>query len=97
MSKVIGFAQGGIDAAEHGEHDRDGLGGGLSGEPGGERHAGFSLMQDEHGPCALTDDEVAFPMADLGAAFDILWPSWMEARSLIMSREGLARRGRRRL
>ena len=31
-------------------------------------------MQDEHGPRALTDDEIAFPMADVGPTFDILWP-----------------------
>ena len=59
LSKRGGFAQGGIDPAEHGEHDGDGFSGGLSGEPRGEGHAGFSFMQDEHGPRALADDEVA--------------------------------------
>ena len=31
-------------------------------------------MQDEYGSRALTDDEVAFPMANVGAGFDVLWP-----------------------
>src|SRR4051812_11783824 len=90
-----GFAQGGIDPPEHGEHDRDGFSGGLSGEPRGEGHAGFSFMQDEHGPRALAEDEVAFPLSARPSTS--LGRSWMEARSLILSREGLARRGRRRL
>jgi hypothetical protein len=34
-----------------------GAGGGLSGKSRGERHAGFALMENEHGPCALADDE----------------------------------------
>ena len=63
------FAQGGINPGEHGKHDRDGLGGSLSGEPGGQRDAGFSFMQDEHGPRALADDQVAFPMADVARAW----------------------------
>jgi hypothetical protein len=29
------------------QHDRDGLGGGLSGEPRSEGHAGFALMENE--------------------------------------------------
>ena len=28
-------------------------------------------MEDEHGPRALADDEVAFPMANVGAGFDV--------------------------
>ena len=47
-------------------HDRDGLGGRLSGEPRSEGHAGFALMENEHGPRALADDEVALPMAGFG-------------------------------
>ena len=31
------------DPSEHRQHDRNGLSCGLSGEPGGERHAGFAL------------------------------------------------------
>jgi hypothetical protein len=31
-------------------------------------------MQDEHGPRALADDEVAFPVTNLGAAFDVPGP-----------------------
>ena len=64
----------GMDPPEHGEHDRDGFRGGLSGEPRGEGHAGFSFMQDEHRPRALADDEVAFPVTNIGAAFDVPWP-----------------------
>src|SRR3954471_2615814 len=34
----------------------------------------FSFMQDEDGPRALADDEVAFPVTPGGAAFDVPWP-----------------------
>jgi hypothetical protein len=54
--------------------DRDGLSGGLSGEPCCERHAGFALIENEHGPCALADDEIALPMAGLDSGVDILGP-----------------------
>src|SRR5215210_6968457 len=30
--------------------------------------------QDEYGPRALADDEVAFPVTHVGAAFDVPWP-----------------------
>jgi hypothetical protein len=61
----------------------------------GQRHTGFALMENEHGPCALADDEVApqWPASVLAAT--VLGRSWMEARSLIVSRAGLDRRGRR--
>ena len=36
-------------------------------------------------------------MAGLAAAFNGLRPSWIDARSLMVSREALARRGRRHL
>jgi hypothetical protein len=51
-----------IDAPEHREHRRYGLGRGLAYEPRGEGDAGFSFMQDQHRPRPLADDEVAFPM-----------------------------------
>ena len=63
-----------MDPPEHGEHDRDGFRGGISGEPRGEGHEGFSFMQDEHRPRALADDEVAFPVTNIGAAFDVPGP-----------------------
>ena len=94
--KSNGLAQRGFDAGEHRQHDRNGFGGGFS--PRCERDAGFSLIElieNEHGPCALADDEVALPMTSLGSGSDSR--SWMETRSLIVSREGLDRRGRRRL
>src|SRR3954471_364303 len=69
-----GFAQGGIDPPEHGEHDRDGFRRGLSREPRGEGYAGFWFMQDQHRPRALADDEVALPVTNIGAAFDVPWP-----------------------
>jgi hypothetical protein len=50
------------------------IGGGLPDESGCERHAGFALMENEHGPCAVADDEVALPMADLSSGIDILGP-----------------------
>jgi hypothetical protein len=49
-----GLAQRGFDPSEHRQHDRNGLSGGLASEPGGERHAGFALIENEHRPCALT-------------------------------------------
>ena len=63
-----------MDPPGHGKHDRGGVRGGLSGEPRGEGHAGFSFMQNEHGPRALADDEVAFPVTKIGAAFDVPGP-----------------------
>src|SRR5205807_6779166 len=62
------------DAGEDRQHDRNGLGGGLPDEAGCERHAGFALMENEHGPCALADDEVALPMADLSSGIGVLGP-----------------------
>src|SRR5271165_1722892 len=59
-----------IDAAEHREHRGDGFCGGLACEPRGERDPRLTLMQDEHRPRALADDEVALPMAGLAAAFN---------------------------
>jgi len=40
-------------------------------ESRGERHTRFAFVEDEHGPGALADDEVAFPMANVGAGFDV--------------------------
>ena len=65
-----GLAQRGLDPSEHRQHDRNGLSCGLSGEPGGERHAGFALMENEHRPYTLPNDEVTLPMAALGSAVD---------------------------
>ena len=31
-------------------------------------------MENEHGPCALADDEVALPMTSLGSSVDIFRP-----------------------
>jgi hypothetical protein len=56
------------------QHDRDGLSGCFPSEPGGESHPGFALMENEHGPGALADDEVALPMTGLGSGIDILGP-----------------------
>ena len=73
-AQALGLAQRGFDPSEHRQHDRNGLSGGLASEPGGERHAGFALMENEHRPCALTNDEVTLPMAALGSAVDSLGP-----------------------
>jgi hypothetical protein len=45
-----GLAQRRFDPSEHRQHDRNGLGGGFSGEPSCERRAGFTLMKNEHWP-----------------------------------------------
>ena len=58
--KSDGLAQRGCDAVE-GQHDRNGFSGSLSNEPRCKRYTGFALMENEHGPCALADDEVALP------------------------------------
>src|SRR2546428_1282333 len=42
--------------------------------PRSEGHAGFALMENEHGPRALADDEVALPMAGFGPSIDVLGP-----------------------
>ena len=85
-----GLAQRGFDPSEHRQHDRNGLSGGLSGEPGGERHAGFALMENEHRPCALTNDEVTLPMAALGSAVDSLGP-FVDGDAIL---DGILRRSR---
>ena len=76
--------------SEHRQHDRNGLSCGLSGEPGGERHAGFALMENEHRPCALTNDEVTLPMAALGSAVDGLGP-FVDGDAIL---DGILRRSR---
>ena len=48
-----GFSKSGIDAGEHGKHGRDGFGGGFSDQPGGQRQARLSFMQNKYGPCSL--------------------------------------------
>jgi hypothetical protein len=85
-----GLAQCGFDPSEHCQHDRNGLSCGLSGKPGGERHAGFALMQNEHRPCALTKDEVTLPMAALGSAVDSLGP-FVDGDTIL---DGILRRSR---
>ena len=92
-----GLAQRGFDPSEHRQHDRNGLSCGLSGEPGGERHAGFALMKNEHRPCALTNDGSPSQWPPSVLPSTVLGRSWMETRSLMVSCEGLDRRGRRRL
>ena len=69
-----GLTQRRFDPSEHCQHDRNGLGGGLSGEPSCKRHARFALMENEHWPCALTNDEVTLPVAALGSGVHMLGP-----------------------
>ena len=76
-----------IDAAEDREHRGDGFSGGFAGQSRGERHARLSLVQDEHGPRAFADDEIALPMASLAAGFDGFRPI-MDRSSIL---EGVAR------
>jgi hypothetical protein len=45
----------------------------FSGQPRRQCHARFSLMQDKHGPLAFADDEIAFPVAHVGAIIDLRW------------------------
>ena len=66
------LAQSWIDPAEHREHDGDGLGGGLAGEARRKGQARFPLVQDEYGPGALADDEIALPVTGFGPGFDPL-------------------------
>jgi hypothetical protein len=73
--KNDGLTQRGCDAVEDGQHDRDGFSGSLSNEPRRKRHTGFALMENEHGPCVLADDEIALPMAGLGSGVDSLIPA----------------------
>src|ERR1700737_3012444 len=73
LSKVMDLRRG-FDPGEDRQHDRDGLSGCFPSEPRGESHARFGLMENEHGPCALADDEVALPMTGLGSGVDILGP-----------------------
>src|SRR5258705_1560803 len=73
LSKVIDLRSAGFMRAKIASMT-DGLGGRLSGEPHSEGHAGFALMENEHGPRALADDEVALPMAGFGPSIDVLGP-----------------------
>src|SRR5208282_4071591 len=50
----------------------NGFSGSLSNKPRRKRHTGFALMENEHGPCVLADDEVALPMAGFGSGVDRL-------------------------
>src|SRR5271166_6751506 len=88
--KSDGLAQRGGDAVEDGQHDRNGFSGSLSNEPRCKRHAGFALMENEHGPCALADDEVALPMTSLGSGVDIFGP-FMDGEAILY---GISRRPR---
>ena len=92
-----GLVQRGFDPSEYRQHAVNGLSGGLASEPGGERHTGFALMENEHRPCALTNDEVTLPMAALGSAVDSLGRLVDGNAILDGSCEALDRRGRRRL
>ena len=47
-------------------------------------------MENEHGPCALADDEVALPMTSLGSGVDILGP-FMDGDEILY---GISRRPR---
>ena len=47
-------------------------------------------MEDEHGPCALADDEVALPMTRLGSGVDIFGP-FMDGDAILY---GISRRPR---
>ena len=91
MVEGDGLAQAWVDTAECGEHGRYGLGGCLSHQPRGERDV--ALVQDEHGPRALADDEIALPMSDVGAGVDVLWPVMDRAAVFdqIAARSGPAR------
>src|SRR4030088_2106736 len=60
------------------------------GEPRSEGHAGFAFMENEHGPRALADDEVALPMADLGPGVDVLGPL-VDGNAIL---DGISRRPR---
>src|SRR5271157_758496 len=52
--------------------------------------AGFPVMEDEHGPRALADDEVALPMTSLGSGVDIFGP-FMDGDAILY---GISRRPR---
>jgi hypothetical protein len=79
-----GSSQATIDPTEYGEHHRDGFGGGFAGQSRTERHARLSLVQDEHGPGVLADNEIPLSMAGLGAGIDDFRP--IVNRSTILDR-----------
>ena len=85
-----GLAQRRVDTSEHRQHDRNGLGGGLSGKPSCQRHARFALMENEHRPCALTNDEVTLPVAALGSGVNMLGP-FVDGDAIL---DGILRRSR---
>src|ERR1700719_2276672 len=85
-----GLAQRRVDTGEHRQHDRNGLGGGLSGKPSCQRHARFALMENEHWPCTLTNDEVTLPSAALGSGLDMLGP-FVDGDAIL---DGILRRSR---
>jgi hypothetical protein len=69
-----GRAQARVEPAEHGHHHRDRLGGRLAGKPGGEDEAGLALLEHQHRPGPLADQQVALPVPGLAAFFDGLGP-----------------------
>src|SRR3979411_2800125 len=47
-----------------------------------ERRPGFACVKNKHGPCALAEDKVTFPMAGLASGVDILGP-FMDGNAIL--------------
>src|SRR3954453_23064742 len=68
-----------VEPAEHRHQHRHGLGRGLAGQPGREHEPGLPLLEDEHRPGPLADQQVAFSGRPRRAA--TAWGrSWTEVR-----------------
>src|SRR3954451_25465828 len=63
-----------VEPAEHGHHHRHRLGRRLAGQPGGEHEPGLALLEHQHRPGPLADQEVALPVPGVLARPDILGP-----------------------
>src|SRR3954451_15997555 len=67
-------AQPRVEPPEDRHHDRHGLGRRLAGQPGREHEAGLALLEHQHRPGPLADQEVTFPVPGVLARLDGLGP-----------------------
>src|SRR5881275_2671479 len=63
-----------VEPSEHRHQHRHGLRGGLAGQPGREHEPGLALLEHQHGPGPLADQQVAFPVPGVPALLHLRGP-----------------------
>src|SRR4051812_5423689 len=63
-----------VEPPEHRHQHRHGLGGRLAGQPGREHEPGLALLEDEHRPGPLADQQVALPVPGVLPLLDVRGP-----------------------